>query len=276
VIAIIAILASLLLPALGKAKVKAQGIACMANTKQLMLGWLLYAGDYGDKLMPAASWVGGSMDWTGAADNFNTDILLDPLKSLIAPYEKSVNVYKCPSDNFESAATPQPRVRSYAMNSILGGGGQTPNITTVQYPAGRHWPKNGAGAEKMADLRVPGPADVWVMLDEHPDSINDAQFHFDPGYQLTSGCYWRDMPGSTHNGACSLSFADGHSEIHRWMEVGRKDPVTGRLVATTVLPVIYQKFPAGVPGGDVGTGHYPCSYSVDWDWMNNGMPSNYQ
>jgi prepilin-type N-terminal cleavage/methylation domain-containing protein/prepilin-type processing-associated H-X9-DG protein len=282
VIAIIAILAAMLLPALTKAKIKAEGTACMCNTKQLMLGWLMYAGDNDDKLMLASAekgtpgWVSGMMNWTDntpGADNFNLDNLLKPEKALIASFVKSANVFKCPSDRFEGGAVTKPRVRTYSMNAGVGHGGLTPSPSDPQYPLGRTYPV--AGAMTMSQLKNPGPASIWVMLDEHPDSITDSDFKLDPGF-LPSSYYWRDMPASLHGGAGSFSFADGHSEIHRWLERGGKSQVTGAMVQSTVLPVIFQDFPTGVPGASVGTGHLPCSYSRDYTWMNEGMPCNYQ
>jgi len=274
VIVIIAILAALLMPALQRAKIKAQGIACMCNTKQLALAWLVYAGDYEDQMMSVDKWIGKNsiMDWTGGPGNWNKDALINGDQALIAPYVKSLDIFKCPSDKFESAAdlavNSAPRLRTISMNSALGGGSQNPNPGSPQYPDGRIFPTKGA--TKMSQLTVPGPDKVWVMLDEHPDSINDGQFHFDAGYQVNGGAYWRDLPGSLHGGAGSLTFADGHSEIHAWLEKGGKSAVS------TVWPVIYQQFPKGVPGGDVAAGHLPCKNSRDWGWMNDGMPSNYQ
>ena len=114
VIAIIAILASLLLPALSKAKIKAQGIACMVNTKQLTLGWIMYYSDSDDKLIGNPGWVGGSMMWNSNPDNINTEILVDPAQSSMANYVRSANVYKCPGDIVDAANG--TRVRSVSMN----------------------------------------------------------------------------------------------------------------------------------------------------------------
>lgn len=125
----------------------------------------------------------------------------------------------------------------------------------------------------MSQLKYPGPASVWTILDEHPDSISDADFKFNAGY-LPSSYQWRDLPASMHNGSCSLSFADGHSEIHHWQEIGRKNPSNNQPVQPTVLPVIYQAFPKGVKGASA-LGYLPCPYSQDYAYMNDGMPYNY-
>jgi prepilin-type N-terminal cleavage/methylation domain-containing protein/prepilin-type processing-associated H-X9-DG protein len=281
VIAIIAILAALLLPALTRAKIKAQGTACMCNTKQLMLGWLLYAGDSNDKLMLASAvgttpgWVSGMMNWTDNSpnsDNYNVDNLLMPEKALIASFVKSAGVFKCPSDNFEGPSLTKSRVRSYSMNAGVGFGGLTSSDSNPQFPVGRTYPKRGASS--MSQLKMPGPSRIWVILDEHPDSISDSDFKLDPGF-LPGSYYWRDLPASLHGGSGNFSFADGHSEIHPWVERGRKNSTTGTMVQPTSLPVIFQDFPTGVPGASTGTGHLPCGYSEDYAWMNEGMPCNY-
>src|ERR1041384_2066547 len=103
VIAIIAILAAMLLPALSKAKIKAQGIYCMSNQKQLTLAWLMYADDNQDKVPPNASgsgsrggWVDGWLDFNaGTKDNTNILFLLN---AKIGPYTKSIGIYRCPGD----------------------------------------------------------------------------------------------------------------------------------------------------------------------------------
>src|SRR6266496_3750690 len=98
VIAIIAILAAMLLPALSKAKSKGQGIACLSNTRQIALGWLTYCSDLGDKLPPLGSLVGGRLDWVAAnPDDYDQGILIDPAQSFLAAYMKSSKVYKCPA-----------------------------------------------------------------------------------------------------------------------------------------------------------------------------------
>jgi prepilin-type N-terminal cleavage/methylation domain-containing protein len=108
VIAIIAILAAMLLPVLSKAKGKALGIACMSNTKQLTYGWLLFASDNRDELMPnngdkMPTWVGGQMHYAPYSDNTDATILIDPSKSIMADFCKSSKVYRCPADAFPSA-----------------------------------------------------------------------------------------------------------------------------------------------------------------------------
>jgi prepilin-type N-terminal cleavage/methylation domain-containing protein/prepilin-type processing-associated H-X9-DG protein len=219
VIAIIAILASMLLPALGKAKVKAQAIQCMNNQKQLTLAWIMYADDHDDKVPPNASgsmsrggWVDGSLDFNaGNTDNTNTLFLVN---AKIGPYTKSIGIYKCPADIYNCVirGASMPRVRSVAMNSFIGvleaGYGQRQTLPCYIYL-------------KMSDIKRPSPSLLWVFVDEHPDSINDGWLTDTwPG-----GAGWGDLPASYHAGSCGIGFADGHAEIHKWKDPGTLQPV---------------------------------------------------
>ncbi len=240
VIAIIAILAAMLLPALGKAKIRAQAIECMGNSRQLMLAWIQYYNDNDDQLVnnygglqvaaeernqTYRSWVNDFMTWQ-VADNLgnpvtNTDgITMAPFYK----YAGSLQIYRCPADNYlsqaQKAAGFQFRPRSYSMNNFFGptfppeqGAATTANHTFPNY---RQFLKSG---------QIPTPADFFVMLDEHPDSINDGYLETNPDPTTT---VWDDLPGSYHDGACGVAFADGHSEVHKF-----------KSRVCTIIPVTY-------------------------------------
>ena len=252
VVAIIAILAAMLLPALSKAKQKGLGVACLNNTRQLTLGWLMYPDENNNKLMDANSWLDKACDMTwGNPANTSMGLLLTNT-ALISQYVKSAKAFKCPADNYDDPNT-GVRVRSYSMNGVLGG--HTPTVKGSAPGGGTFFGSGGAGdCLKPGDLGKPGPSRVYVMLDEHPDSINDGLYAFDPGYSPGSET-WRDLPASFHNRTGSFSFADGHSETHKWSD--------GR----TVQPVSYKSWGAVLhPGG------YNVQLSPDWEWLNYGMP----
>jgi len=230
VIAIIAILAALLLPALSKAKDKAQGIYCMNNCKQLMLANHMYQSDNQDRFpmsfhggyMPSANgphpWVSGWLDWTTARDNTNTILLLDPRYAVLASYfGKAKNIYKCPADHYASPVQQAlgwpSRARSVSGNIYIGeGNAWTSGVGPPPYsPGGPNNLTIYRGAKKASDLVIPGPAQTWVYMDEHPDSINDAgAFPPDKPNNIP------DAPATYHNGAAGFAMADGHAEIHKW------------------------------------------------------------
>ena len=220
VIAIIAILAAMLLPALSKAKIKAQAIYCMSNQKQLTLAWLMYADDNQDKVPPNASgsgssggWVDGWLDFSaGNRDNTNTLFLTN---AKIGPYTKSIGIYKCPGDIYNCMITTSvslPRVRSVSMNSFVG---------VVETDYGQRQTPPCYIYKKLSDIKYPPPVDLWVFVDEHPDSINDGWLT--DGWPGGGG--WGDLPASYHAGSCGIGFADGHAEVHKWKDKGTVVPV---------------------------------------------------
>jgi prepilin-type N-terminal cleavage/methylation domain-containing protein/prepilin-type processing-associated H-X9-DG protein len=232
VIAIVSILAALLLPALGAAKTKAQGIGCLNNTKQLTLAWHLYSTDYNDHVANnyganetveaignkrLDNWVNNVMTWgAGAniADRSNTNYAWVADGVLGRYTAGAVGAYKCPADTVLSQQQLQAgfkqRNRSVSMNSVFGlyssSSGQPGDATT----AGLNWafPQYRQYLKQAEVLR---PVKTWLFVDEHPDTINDGYFIDNPNLD-----HWQDIPGSGHNGAGGFSFADGHSEIRKW------------------------------------------------------------
>jgi prepilin-type processing-associated H-X9-DG protein len=180
----------------------------------------MYADDNQDKVPPNASgsgnrggWVEGWLDFTpGNTDNTNKLFLLN---AKIGPYSKSLGIYKCPADTYDCIIQKAslPRVRSVSMNSFVGvvdsdyGQKQTPPCYIYR---------------KLSDIKVPPPCNVWVFVDEHPDSINDGWLT--DGWPGGGG--WGDLAASYHAGSCGIGFADGHCEIHKWRDKGTLEPVT--------------------------------------------------
>lgn len=219
VVAIISILAGLLLPALAKAKLKAQTTSCLSNLKQLQLGWQMYAGDFNDILLPnapsksqfpaaansALAWAGNAVEGWGALDG-NTNVAYYA-NSLLAPYlNRQFRVYKCPSDNVPSANG--QRLRSYSMNSQVGQyllSQMGPSYVVNNNPGYRLY-------NTMNDMSCPGPSMEWIFNDEHPGSIDDGFLNVN----VTSGV-WPDVPGSLHGHSSIFSFGDSHVELRKWV-----------------------------------------------------------
>ena len=215
--AIIGILASILVPGLSKAKVKARQISCLSQLRQLQLCWQMYAQDH-DRLpenyffdptgqVNANTWIRGSMDDNPAYGQLDPDKpdSINPTaitSGKLFPYNQSVGIYRCPSDR--STKLGQPRVRSYSLNGWMGG---KPLAGQDQFKV----------FVKESDLTNPGPSRSFVFIDEHERSINDGWFAVD----MMGSRGLIDAPASRHDGRYSLSFADGH--VEQWT---LKDPRT--------------------------------------------------
>jgi prepilin-type N-terminal cleavage/methylation domain-containing protein/prepilin-type processing-associated H-X9-DG protein len=255
VIAIIAILAAMLLPALSAAKKRAQGIACLNNTKQVVLGWLMFPGDNNEQLMPntgSQDFVpskgndGNYMDWANADANTNAAILVGT-NALMSDYIKSPRVYKCPSDLIP--AVNGERVKTVSMcsgvgASSVGSSGQKSYADTQRN-------RTYIVAQKTSDLGSPGPSDIIVTLDEHPDWMDDSIFWFDPGQSKGQESF-REVPGNLHGGSGTFSFADGHSEPHKWL---------GTIKSITVQKLSPKPTKWTVAGDD-----------ADYNWFNDRLP----
>jgi prepilin-type processing-associated H-X9-DG protein len=236
VIAIIAILAAMLLPALSRAKQQGQGAKCESNTHQLIIAWIMYSGDNHEVLPnnipgPAPDgWSQGELSENpNNKDNTNYVLMLGgasvsqtagnvPAKTTtIGNYTRNYMIYQCPADPIVAKPWGQPRVRSYSMNFALGSKSTAPSDSGGSY--NDYWPN----MFKTSDFKY--ASRTWVFNDEHPDSIND-------GIQYTptsdgEDTEWGDIPASYHNGAAGFAFADGHSEIHKWLNRNTIHPVMG-------------------------------------------------
>jgi len=230
VIAIIAILAAMLLPSLARAKMKAWGVSCESNLRQLQIAWVMYADDNNQKVVSSGyrspteptAWVNGWLDFNaGNPDNWDESTLRDPNRARFAPYLQNVGVYKCPAD--QSRVAGKPRIRSLSMSQAFGGPGDwldpagfTANVTSKKYRT----------YYKTSDLTIPGAANLWLLLDEHPDSQNAGGFG-NTMVERADGSDARivDFPASFHGNAGGVGFADGHAEIRKWVDPRTRPPV---------------------------------------------------
>jgi prepilin-type processing-associated H-X9-DG protein/prepilin-type N-terminal cleavage/methylation domain-containing protein len=219
VLGVLVILLVTVLPALGRSQLHSRAAQCQHNLKQLAVAWQTYAEDNGGRIVPnnhggdisggpasIKNWARGWLDWGTSTDNTNVLLLIDARYALLASYVGGEsNLFKCPADQYLSlqqrARGWAQRVRSYSANIYIGEGNGT--TTGPNYPIYKH-------VKKTSEFLYPPPAQAWVYLEEHPDSINDPAF-FSPGPGT-----WIDWPVTYHNGAANFAFSDGHTESRKW------------------------------------------------------------
>ena len=216
VIAIIAILAAMLLPSLSRAKLTAQATTCSNNIKQFSLAWFIYSDENTGLLVNNSSsadtrsyrqsWVNNIQDWGTSEENTNPAYVLS---GKIAPYvNNSLRIYKCPAD--QSMAQNGPRLRSVSLNSLVG----DPLINPNRF--------NPAWLQFLKFTQFPRPANFYVFIEEHPDTINDGYF-----MNQWDQIKWGNLPASYHDGAANISWADGHIERHHWLADTVRPPAKG-------------------------------------------------
>src|SRR5579859_892828 len=222
-VAVIAILASLLLPVLSKAQEEGRRVTCMSNLRQFGHGWLMYAVDQSDLVPPnnggfplpigQETWVHGFLSpYDDNSDNINTTYLA---ASLLSPYLGSCfGVWRCPSDKsaVHEGGTLFPRVRSYAMNNMLNGFFDPDQYANQPYKVIR----------AVRDMVNPPPCSTFIIMDERQDSIDDSVFVVD---MWNGPASLVEIPAAYHNSSGNLVFGDGHVETHRWHDSRTEPPV---------------------------------------------------
>lgn len=222
VIAMLVLLCSLLAQGLASTRPNNSSARCQNNLRILNNAWRMYSDDNRGKLAPSVvggealggagytgivGWVGGWQDWLTTFDNTNVLLLVNERYASMAPYvNRATSVFKCPADRFvsipQAARGWTQRVRSYSTGAQLGiGNAEEGGWDTRFY---RH-------VTNETELLYPTPAETWVYLDEHPDSMND------PGIFSPLASTWIDYPATYHNGGANVVFADGHAEMHQWV-----------------------------------------------------------
>jgi prepilin-type processing-associated H-X9-DG protein len=267
VIATIAVLVALLLPALAGTRPNTQAFQCLENQRQLILAWQMYAQDNSDILPPndypyqtsaprdgtIRNWVFGTMYLIMDAidaPGLGQGIQVNPALTSLALYITNPATYKCPADI--TLFQGHVRQRSVSMNSAVG---------TVWWSDSNHHgtapPGSALGGGwltgtynnsqttyrtygKTSSFTVPGPSSTWVIADENPNTIDDASLAVSMA-QILIG-----FPANSHGGGAGLAFADGHTEIHKWVDVFLMLPTTLNLLnASSEVGAPVSKFMSG-------------------------------
>jgi prepilin-type N-terminal cleavage/methylation domain-containing protein/prepilin-type processing-associated H-X9-DG protein len=201
VVAIIAILAALLLPALSSAKGKGRQIACVNHLKQLSIAAQIYTADNDGRLvqnLPASrdtnSWVVGNLK---IANNATNQTLIKLGK--IFPYANNVEVYRCPADNSQVGGV--RRARSYSMNGWLG----SREMEMYPYTGGYRT------FVRDHELAAAGASKLWVFLEEHEATLDDGWFLV----TMDDSRPFASAPAIRHGHSYDLAFADGHAESYK-------------------------------------------------------------
>jgi len=263
VIAIIAILAAMLLPALSKAKRKAQGSSSINNLKELTLAAVVYAGDFQDAIcnnIPGSTngWVAG--DVSGASSATDPTNLVDIQNAVLFPYNKSTGIYRSPGDTIQVKldGVPQIRVRSYSLSGMMGDNGGSDATLKSDYHPGQ------SANKKFGDIKFPGPSDAIFFVEED-DSPNIVHCSIDDGFFIDAAegasmggglDQWGNWPASRFGNGGIFSFADGHAAFHKWVE--SKTQYLGETL----------------DGDGGGTGTAPKD--LDLLWIRQGMYPNQQ
>ncbi len=217
VIAIIAILASLLLPALSKAKLKAQSISCVSNLRQLTTAWVMYADDNNGILVPNwildnRAWIDGNLGDVSALPGATNILALK--RGLLFPYNPSVGVYSCPAAIKGPSDLPNVRVvRNYSLEGRMGGAGAADHgsygVPDTTWVLGATYPQY----KRMVEIQKPSPAQALTFIDESIETLDDGYFAVNYNDRKNE---WQNSPTTRHGRSGVLAFADGHAERWRW------------------------------------------------------------
>lgn len=251
IIVTLVVLAAMVLPALAGTRSNTKAAQCMSNLRRLTGAWQMYTSDNADRF--PFKIVSNGVDWGATPDNTNTAKFMDTLQSPIARYMQSPDLFKCPADNYlsplQQASGFSQRILSVSGNAVLGNGVQ-PNNVFNEIP-GRNYTRQ---LSKFTQLNKPGPANTVTLLDEHPDSIDDALFITRVGCS-TGNAFWANRPGTLHDGDGTISFADGHVILKRWQDIRTQKSIT-----------------FNNPQIDGIDKNIFVSGSTDYAWMNDHMP----